>query len=228
MKYWLTGLDGNEYGPVDMATLNQWAKENRAHGDSLVRAETSTEKVALKSLPDFVAPQPAVASAPPPSAAPAEAPVAAKPVPGHGASYEELRASLSPTAQALLDGPKANFKTTKQGNEILRTGDGGKAFFGLSLAIVAGALLFFLLTGLSSPVILGIALVNALYFSIRSVYHGHKPGWIAIGACVLLLFIAGVSSTSGFKGLLNQPKKAAPAATEAGTTEPTAAQPATQ
>src|SRR3954471_1772274 len=53
MKYFMIGGDKQEYGPVDAELLKQWLHENRANGDTLLRAEGETEWKPLRTFADF-------------------------------------------------------------------------------------------------------------------------------------------------------------------------------
>jgi hypothetical protein len=65
--YKIIGADGNQYGPVDAARLQQWVRSNRVSGQTLVQAEGATDWRPLSSYPELAA----FASSPPPLPLPA-------------------------------------------------------------------------------------------------------------------------------------------------------------
>src|SRR5437764_1395411 len=75
--YKIIGGDGKEYGPVDLAQMQRWLRENRINGATLVQAAEGGEWKPASSFAEF-----ASAPAPPPSAGPTSAgPVPAAPLP---------------------------------------------------------------------------------------------------------------------------------------------------
>ncbi len=65
--YYVIGTDGNQYGPVDEATLRTWIAEGRVTAASLSFKTGETLWSPLKDRPEFasLAPSPASPSAPP-------------------------------------------------------------------------------------------------------------------------------------------------------------------
>lgn len=63
MQYLLIGTDGQEYGPADFRTLQQWAADDRLTPNSRLRDVQSGAEIVAGSLPDLF-PQPTPASAP--------------------------------------------------------------------------------------------------------------------------------------------------------------------
>lgn len=55
MKYFMIGGDKQEYGPFTAEVIKQWIRENRANGETLLRAENEpeTEWKPLRTFPDF-------------------------------------------------------------------------------------------------------------------------------------------------------------------------------
>jgi prepilin-type processing-associated H-X9-DG protein len=53
--YRILGADGKEYGPVNSDVLRQWITEGRAHAQTRVQPEGSTEWQTLASVPEFEA-----------------------------------------------------------------------------------------------------------------------------------------------------------------------------
>jgi TM2 domain-containing membrane protein YozV len=53
--YKIIGVDGRQYGPVTAEEIRRWLAENRAHAQTLVQAEGSTEWKPLTSVPEFAA-----------------------------------------------------------------------------------------------------------------------------------------------------------------------------
>jgi hypothetical protein len=74
----IIGDDGNEYGPVESATLRRWIAERRAVGTTRVRAEGGADWQPLSAFPEFAD---ALAAAPPPAVAPAAPPPSVAPAP---------------------------------------------------------------------------------------------------------------------------------------------------
>jgi len=64
MNYWVVAADGNKYGPADLATLNQWASENRLQPDSQLEVVETGMRVEARSVTGLVFPS----TAPAPSA----------------------------------------------------------------------------------------------------------------------------------------------------------------
>ncbi len=52
MRYFVTGTDGNEYGPVDLATLQEWARDNRVVPTSKIRNETNGMVLQASTMPE--------------------------------------------------------------------------------------------------------------------------------------------------------------------------------
>ena len=71
--YRIIGADKNEYGPVTADQMRQWMAEGRVNGETMVRAEGSTDWKPLSQFPELtgggVVP-PISPLTPPPSAAP--------------------------------------------------------------------------------------------------------------------------------------------------------------
>ena len=66
MPYFVVGSDGNEYGPVDIDTLKQWATENRIQPTTSLRDEQSGVRGLASQVPGlFTASAPAVSTSPP-------------------------------------------------------------------------------------------------------------------------------------------------------------------
>src|SRR5512146_1780165 len=53
--YKIIGADGQQYGPISAEQLRRWLAENRANGQTLVQAESSTEWKPLSTFPEFAA-----------------------------------------------------------------------------------------------------------------------------------------------------------------------------
>lgn len=66
----MTGPDGNKYGPVELAVLNQWAQEGRLIGSTIIEFEGSARRVYANELEGLYLPQPAA-----PTAGPAATPM---------------------------------------------------------------------------------------------------------------------------------------------------------
>jgi len=60
--YKIIGGDGKEYGPVDLAQMQRWLRENRINGATMAQAAAGGEWKPVSSFPEF-------ASAPPPPSA---------------------------------------------------------------------------------------------------------------------------------------------------------------
>jgi hypothetical protein len=74
--YYVIGADGNQYGPIDEATLAAWIREGRVGAASLSFKTGETQWTQMSSRPEFeaafaelTARAPALASAPPPGLA---------------------------------------------------------------------------------------------------------------------------------------------------------------
>jgi hypothetical protein len=52
MQYFVTGTDGNEYGPVDLATLQEWVKDNRVVPTSKIRNESNGMVLQASTMPE--------------------------------------------------------------------------------------------------------------------------------------------------------------------------------
>ncbi|OWU64463.1 MAG: hypothetical protein CBB60_009690 [Armatimonadetes bacterium Cent15-Ar3] len=52
MQYFVTGTDGNEYGPVDLATLQDWVRDNRVVPTSKVRNATNGMVLQASTMPE--------------------------------------------------------------------------------------------------------------------------------------------------------------------------------
>lgn len=52
MQYFVTGTDGNEYGPVDLATLQEWVKDNRVVPTSKVRNASNGMVLQASTMPE--------------------------------------------------------------------------------------------------------------------------------------------------------------------------------
>ena len=63
MQYMVIGSDGNEYGPADFRTLQQWAADSRLTPGSRLRDMQTGQELQAGSLPDLF-PQPAPVSQP--------------------------------------------------------------------------------------------------------------------------------------------------------------------
>lgn len=70
MQYMVTGVDGKEYGPTDIATLKTWATEGRLARHSMLRDFLSGQTMRADSLPELFPPQAAPMGNVPPAAAP--------------------------------------------------------------------------------------------------------------------------------------------------------------
>ena len=53
--YKIIGGGGKEYGPVDLAQMQRWLRENRINGTTLVQASEGGEWKPLSSYPEFAA-----------------------------------------------------------------------------------------------------------------------------------------------------------------------------
>jgi|SRR5207302_1003724 len=67
--YKIIGGDGKEYGPVDLAQMQRWLRENRINGATMVQAAEGGEWKPVSSFPEF-ATAPAQPSGAPVPAAP--------------------------------------------------------------------------------------------------------------------------------------------------------------
>ena len=52
-QYWVTGVDGREYGPVDLSTLLSWVREGRVIATTRIRVNDTTVEAA--SIPELAA-----------------------------------------------------------------------------------------------------------------------------------------------------------------------------
>ncbi len=52
MQYFVTGTDGNEYGPVDLPTLQEWVKDNRVVPTSKVRNASNGMVLQASTMPE--------------------------------------------------------------------------------------------------------------------------------------------------------------------------------
>jgi len=69
--YKIIGGDGKEYGPVDLAQMQRWLRENRINGATMVQSAEGGEWKPLSSFPEFApAPAPALPTQAPVPAAP--------------------------------------------------------------------------------------------------------------------------------------------------------------
>ena len=79
--YKVIGVDGRPYGPVSAEHVQQWIRENRVRGDTLIQPEGSSEWKPLASFPEF-APHLESATAPsggvPPPITPSPSDIAAR------------------------------------------------------------------------------------------------------------------------------------------------------
>lgn len=165
MQYMVTGIDGQEYGPVDMVTLKSWVSEGRVTRETMVRDQMTGFVGHAGSVDGLFAP---VAIAPP-MAAPAQGPV-----PGQG-SYQSGN-----WAQAPSPYPRAQYPA--QG---LQSGNG---YFWRSLIYAGlGILSFFVLHGIGL-----IFSGYSIYFGIRCKSAQHPLGILAIGLSVLSFLIVGI------------------------------------
>jgi hypothetical protein len=80
--YKIIGGDGNEYGPIDVASLRQWIQEGRLNAQSQVKPEGAADWQALGTLPEFAT---ALSQQPPPTFS---APPPTGPVPVAAGDYE--------------------------------------------------------------------------------------------------------------------------------------------
>ncbi|RYG23213.1 hypothetical protein EON82_14705 [bacterium] len=53
MQYMVTGVDGKEYGPTDIATLKTWAAENRLAPHTMLRDFTTGQQMTAGSLTEL-------------------------------------------------------------------------------------------------------------------------------------------------------------------------------
>jgi hypothetical protein len=98
-QYLLHLPDGTEYGPVDRATLEAWAREGRLPAETLVWPEGAPEWMALDQALAAPAPAPAPATAaarPASAAAPSSRPVSASPPEAADARPETLPSMRAP------------------------------------------------------------------------------------------------------------------------------------
>lgn len=51
MRFYVVGLDGSKYGPADMATLQQWAAEQRITGETTLEQEGTGAIFLAKTVP---------------------------------------------------------------------------------------------------------------------------------------------------------------------------------
>lgn len=52
MQYFVTGIDGNEYGPVDLTTLKEWVADNRVQPNTKVRNATNGMVLQASTMPE--------------------------------------------------------------------------------------------------------------------------------------------------------------------------------
>lgn len=52
MHYFVTGTDGNEYGPVDLSTLQEWVKDNRVVPSSKIRNVSNGMVLQASTMPE--------------------------------------------------------------------------------------------------------------------------------------------------------------------------------
>ena len=52
MQYFVTGTDGNEYGPVDLPTLQEWVKDNRVVPSSKIRNVSNGMVLQASTMPE--------------------------------------------------------------------------------------------------------------------------------------------------------------------------------
>lgn len=52
MQYFVTGTDGVEYGPVDLASLQSWVKDNRVFPNTKVRNATNGMVLQASTMPE--------------------------------------------------------------------------------------------------------------------------------------------------------------------------------
>jgi len=95
-QYLLHLPDGTQYGPVDRATFETWAREGRLPADTLVWPEGAPEWLPLQKALALPAARPAPAPAKPSPAQPA----AAKPSPAQPATAQPAAAKPSPAQPA--------------------------------------------------------------------------------------------------------------------------------
>lgn len=91
MQYFVTGIDGNEYGPVDLTTLKEWVADNRVQPSTKVRNATNGMVLQASTMPEVSGLFPA---------APIPAPQAVAPMAGyHGQpTYMAPGMSMNPAA----------------------------------------------------------------------------------------------------------------------------------
>lgn len=64
MQYMVTGMDGKEYGPSDLATLKEWVAENRLAPHSMLRDFSSGQTFPASQVPGLFGPT-SVSNVPP-------------------------------------------------------------------------------------------------------------------------------------------------------------------
>ncbi len=50
MQYFVVSNDGQKYGPADVATLNEWIKQDRIRPDSILESVATTERIPAGSV----------------------------------------------------------------------------------------------------------------------------------------------------------------------------------
>lgn len=62
MNYWVIAVDGNKYGPADINTLIQWAKENRLQPDTELEVIETGQRLRARDVAGLSFAQPAAPS----------------------------------------------------------------------------------------------------------------------------------------------------------------------
>jgi len=62
MNYWVIAVDGNKYGPADLNTLMQWAKENRLQPDTELEVIETGQRLRARDVAGLPFAQPAAPS----------------------------------------------------------------------------------------------------------------------------------------------------------------------
>ena len=156
MPYMVIGPDGSEYGPADIATLKQWAAENRLQPATNLRDFNSGQIVQASTLTDLF---------PQPAAAPQTA-VATMTPPETSGQWSQPPSYANYPRQVPVN----------LGQPVILGQDSGTSdVWGSIFRSVIALVFFFVLGGIG--VIVG---TYALVYGIRAVTKGHKLGWLAL------------------------------------------------
>ena len=91
MQYMVTGMDGKEYGPTDLATLKTWVAENRLAAHTMLRDFHSGQTLAASAVPGLF-----------PSAGLSNVPPVGAPYPRQAVGYSSAVAAGDHGREALI------------------------------------------------------------------------------------------------------------------------------